>query len=350
MTVVTDLEVLAIRLSFPEPVRFGRDHITGRVAALVRLIDANGLVGLGEATEPPHPDAVATARSWAVGREPADLLASGGAWLLGVLPHRLCGALDGACVDLVARQAGLTAAHIIGDQEGRPAVRVNGLVAAAGPGDEPAGMASDLVHQGFDTIKVKLDGAHDGAPAAWWTDTIGGVRSAVGPGTALRVDLNGVLDPDAAESWLVTLRDLDLEYVEQPIAPDHGPSVLARLRESGVPIAPDEAVTDLGTALDLLEAGCDALVIKPARVGGPVRARSIALAASESGVPATISTLYETGVGLATALHVAATLPGDQAHGLATAHLLAEDPAVGLPQVHEGRIAVVGPGIGVSLG
>jgi L-alanine-DL-glutamate epimerase-like enolase superfamily enzyme len=228
-------------------------------------------------------------------------------------------------------------------------VPVNALIVAAAPSVDIGTDARALVPEGFTTIKLKLDGGSDGSPAPWWADTVASVREAVGRGVALRVDLNGGLSPDAALAWLPAVAHLDLEYVEQPIAPDHGPLELARMRAAGVPIAADESVTDLAAALDLVEAGCDALVVKPARVGGPLRAAAIVQAASESGVGVVVSTLYETGVGVATALHVAATLPGDRAHGLATGQLIADDPVEGAPVVVGGRMRVDGPGLGVTL-
>ena len=53
----------------------------------------------------------------------------------------------------------------------------------------------------------------------------------------------------------------------------------------------------------------DALVVKPARVGGPAAVAEIAELAAERGVPVVVSTLFETGVGIAAALAVAAACP-----------------------------------------
>ncbi|MBX3032276.1 MAG: o-succinylbenzoate synthase, partial [Chloroflexi bacterium] len=141
--------------------------------------------------------------------------------------------------------------------------------------------------------------------------------------------------------------------VEQPLDASLGIAALARLRSRvGVPIAADELVTDLTAAGRILDArAADVLVVKPARVGGPRAVLRIAERAAAAGVGITISTLYETGIGVAGALHVAATLPGDTAHGLATAALLADDPTVGLPEVRDGRLALpAGGGLGVRPG
>jgi L-alanine-DL-glutamate epimerase-like enolase superfamily enzyme len=350
VSAIVELDVRLLRLAFRRPVRFGPDWLSGRDVAIVRLTDEEGRVGLGETFDQPHPDAIATARSWALGRTPMELLVAGGPWVVGVLPFRLRGALECAIVDLEARQSDVSLARSLAGEEVRHDVPVNALLVATGPSADVLGDARTLVAAGFATLKLKLDGGSDGSPGAWWTEAVAGVRAAVGPEVALRVDLNGSLSPDAARAWLPTVADLDLEYVEQPIAPDNAPQELAGLRDAGVPIAADESVTDMAAALDLLDAGCDALVVKPTRVGGPLRATEIIQATVDAGVPAVVSTLYETGVGLAAALHVAATVPGDQAHGLATGQLIANDPVEGAPPVIGGRMQVVGPGLGVTLG
>lgn len=349
MSAIVELDVRVLRLTFREPVRYGLDWVSGRDVAIVRLTDEAGRVGLGEAFDVPHPDALATARSWALGRTPMELLVAGGPWVLGVLPHRLCGALEGAVVDLEARGSGVPLAQSLAGEQVAAEVPVNALLVVTGPDAGATDAARALVADGFGTIKLKVEGASDGTPGAWWAETITAIREVVGPDVRVRLDLNGALTPEAALPWLATLAELDLEYVEQPIAPDQGPAELARMRSAGVPIAADESVTDMGAALDLLEAGCDTLVVKPARVGGPLRAASIIEAATEAGVPVVVSTLIETGVGLATALHVAATVPGDRAHGLATGHLIEDDPVDGSPRVIHGRMRVTGPGLGVQV-
>ena len=67
-------------------------------------------------------------------------------------------------------------------------------------------------------------------------------------------------------------------------------------------------------------------------------------------MPVTVSTLFETGVGLAGALHLAATAPGLQAHGLATAELLESDLLQTPLAIASGRMTVPGgSGLGVDL-
>jgi L-alanine-DL-glutamate epimerase-like enolase superfamily enzyme len=86
--------------------------------------------------------------------------------------------------------------------------------------------------------------------------------------------------------------------------------------------------------------------VKPARVGGLVVGAEIAALAAERGVPVVVSTLFETGVGIAAALALAATLPGAVGdgradppdHGLATAGLLEHDLLADELAVEDGRM------------
>jgi O-succinylbenzoate synthase len=105
----------------------------------------------------------------------------------------------------------------------------------------------------------------------------------------------------------------------------------------------------------VLDAGAaDVLVVKPSRVGGPVPVAEIARLAAERGVPVVISSLFETGVGLAMGLACAADLPDvpgwpavERDHGLATADLLRDDMLVAPLVVKGGRMrAPGGPGSG----
>jgi L-alanine-DL-glutamate epimerase-like enolase superfamily enzyme len=259
--------------------------------------------------------------------------------------------VDAALLDLAARQADTTVARLLGADPGRTDVAVNGLLEATQDPAAGAAAAVGLVSQGYACLKVKLAGAQDGSPPGWWTTALDAIRAAVGDSIALRVDLNGALTVDAALRWVRRVAALDLDYVEQPVAPEVGGRAVAGLRSAGAPIAADESVTGPDAADRLLDDGAyDALVVKPGRVGGPLAAMAIVRAASLRGVPVTISTVYDTSVGLASALHVAAAVPGDGAHGLATASFLANDPGRGLPAIHRGRLEVVGPGLGVTLG
>ena len=260
--------------------------------------------------------------------------------------HAARSAVESAFVDLLAQVNGRPVSAFL-DSQAVSDVMVNGLL-GIDPPDAAAEAAAALVVQGYRCLKLKAGDEPDGALEA----RMRAVREAVGPAVALRLDFNGSLRAEAAGDVLAEVAGFDLEYAEQPIAPSAGAEAMARLRWTGsVPIAADESVRDVGAARVLLETGAvDALVVKPARVGGLRQAAAIIELAAGASVPVTVSTLFETGVGLTAALHLAAIAPGPQAHGLATAELLESDLLRVPLQVVRGRLQVpAGPGLGVEL-
>jgi len=355
VTRLRELRVERVQLRFTEPVRYGAMTTSIREAGIVRLRTEDGIEGLGEIGSP----VVALETLVGVLELAADLrgidVADGPALdeaFARSLPaiaqaHHLRAAVETAALDASGRACGSPVRDLLGG--GGRRVRANALVLASARGGREAiaEVAASLVAAGFRCLKLKREvGGAEIAPA------LRAIREAVGDAVALRLDLNGDLTEHGAIEWLRTLEWAELEYVEQPIPASLGPQALARVRRAvPMPIAADEAVTDPDAAAELLLAGaCDVLVVKPARVGGPRQAHRIVRAATEAGVGVTISTLYETGIGLAAAAQVAATVPGDGAHGLGTGALLEDDLVGGAMTVRDGTLALPdGPGLGVTL-
>ncbi len=335
------------RLPFREPVRYGTSMLSTQEIGVLRIATDDGLVGLGEMAGPELPHALETtvdAIAKALAGAPPDEAP---------LPQgRLRAAVDCALLDIMGQMSGRSMTDVLGG--GGRMVVVNGLPQiGTGSADADAGRARDLADAGFGSIKIKRAADRTGESDG---DAVGAslraIRAAVGPSVGLRLDLNGDLPEEAAIRWLGALPDVDLEYVEQPIAPSAGVSALARIRAAvAMPIAADESLTDLDAARSLIGAGaCDVLVVKLARVGGPRASVEIADVAATAGIPVTISTMYDSGIGLAAALHVAATVGHDRAHGLGTAALLGSDLIGGSLPIVAGAIRVpTSPGLGVTL-
>lgn len=192
-----------------------------------------------------------------------------------------------------------------------PAVRETVPVSAL----VPDGALDGASLAGFSTVKVKLDAPHD-------VERVAELRDLVGPTVAIRVDANGAWDVDTAVDVIERLGRYDVELIEQPVATIDD---LARVRRKvTVPIAVDESLRSLDDARDvaLLEAA-DVVVLKVQPLGGVRAAIAVAGAA---GLPAIVTSMLETSVGLAAGLALAAALPElPYACGLGTAALLAGD-------------------------
>lgn len=213
----------------------------------------------------------------------------------------------------------------------RDRVPVNALVPATGPATA-ARLAADAVAGGARCVKVKVGTPDD-------EQRVAAVRDAVGPRVALRLDANGSWSVDDAVVAITRLAPLDLELVEQPV---DGLDDLARLRRKltvAVPLAADESVRGIDDARRLRQlAAADAVVVKVQPLGGVAAALEVAEAA---GVPVIVSALYETSIGLAAGLALAAALPElPYACGLGGAALLSGD-VVADPLLPEGGELVV---------
>lgn len=238
-----------------------------------------------------------------------------------------CSPLPGyPCDPARARAAAEEAAMVGWPPPRRHSIPVNALV--------PSGAPVDLAAlRGFPCVKVKV------GSSAWRDDVarVRAVRDLIGPRVRLRIDANGAWDEETAVAALDAMAACDLELAEQPVA---SLEELARVRRRvSVPLAADEAVRGLGDAQRLAAlAAADVLVLKVQPLGG-VRA---ALAVAErAGVPALVTSMFETSIGLAAGIALAAALPElPYACGLATLGCIAGDVVAEPPAPLHGAVAV----------
>lgn len=257
-----------------------------------------------------------------------------------------CG-LDTAALDALARGRGVPLARLLVD-DAAGVVPVNATVATPSV-DGAVAAARRAVEAGFGTVKLKV--AVVGSPAAE-EERVAAVRAAIGRGVRLRLDANGAWTPEEAFAALRRLVRYDLELVEQPV-PAADLAGLARVRRAvDVPIAADEAATTLDAVRRIIATGAaDAIVVKPMVAGGLRPARRIIEEAVDAGLRVVVTTTIDAGVGVAAALHLAATLPRPiPACGLATAGLLVTDLLARPPRVEQGTMPLpAAPGLGVGL-
>jgi L-alanine-DL-glutamate epimerase-like enolase superfamily enzyme len=315
-----------------------------REAWILRLRDADGRVGLGEAVLEPADGETASivldhlvreaAGDAGEGRLPTTAELEGH----GAPGRALRAALDTARQDL----AEVPPASLTRSGAG---VGVNATLPVLGPAAS-AEAARQAVGAGFETLKLKAGAERE---TEVLVDRVAAVRAAVGPAVRVRIDVNGAWDLESAVDRLEAIARFGIEYVEQPLAGDDTAAWSELRRRVRVPLAADEAVTSVRAARLLLEADAvDVLVVKPARVGGPVATAEIAALAADRGVPVVVSTLFETGVGIAAGLAAATALPVLSAggsghapdHGLATAGLLEHDLLVEGLVIGDGRMRV----------
>jgi o-succinylbenzoate synthase len=254
-------------------------------------------------------------------------------------------ALDTALLDLEGKRRGVRLAALLAEHP-VSAVAVNAVIGGGAP-DEVAAYAREAVATGYRVLKLKVGVGSIADDLA----RLRAVRAAC-PDAAIRIDANGAWDEAQAREALAALAVCDVELVEQPVRVDDLDG-LARVRRDGaIRVADDELLNGLDDAVRVIEAGAaDLLVLKPMRLGGARASLVIARRAAEAGIACFATTTFDSSVGTALALHLAAALPlAPVAHGLSTVEHLAAD-VVARPIVPVGGVLAVPstPGLGVEV-
>jgi O-succinylbenzoate synthase len=166
---------------------------------------------------------------------------------------------------------------------------------------------------------------------------VSAVRAAMGPQARIRLDANGAWSVEQAVRAIRRLRELDLEYVEQPVATVEE---LAEVRRRvDVPIAADESIrrADDPFLVKALDAA-DIAVLKVQPLGG---VRACLRLAERLDMPVVVSSALESSVGIAAGVALAAALPElPYACGLGTTTMLERDVVEASLQPVNGHLSV----------
>jgi L-alanine-DL-glutamate epimerase-like enolase superfamily enzyme len=338
------VEAIHVRVPFRRPLLDATGEFTHRRAWLLRLVDEQGREGLGEAALNPFATDTTAGSLAALMRELVPALAAGR------LPSwsELAAEGEPGRAAMAAVEGALDALKVAqGPAGGEPvAIPVSATIVFAGPG-AGADAAAQAIELGFGTLKLR---AGFERTTDQLVDRLRAIRGAIGPEPRLRIDIAGAWDLDTAAERMAAIEPFRIEFVEQPLAAWDVPGHAALRERVRVPIALDESIDSEGSArAALAEGAADVIIVKPARVGGSAATMRIVEAASAAGASAVLGTFYETGVGIAAVLRIAASMPAmarssmpalEPAHGLATAGILVHDLLHVPMPIAKGRMAV----------
>ena len=246
--------------------------------------------------------------------------------------HAAKAAIDGALHDLCGKLLGIPVWRLLGlPRTGPPTSWTVWL----GDPDDMARRA-ERVEGRFKRLKLKL-GARDGQDV----ERVRAVRGVTD--VPLQVDVNEYWSLDEALDALPQLRELGVEYCEQPLPAGDpaGPELKAR---SPLPIYVDE---DCHTSADV--AACaergHGINIKLAKSGGIREAVRMAHAARALGLGVMLGCMLESGLGIAAGCQVASLCDHVDLDGNL---LLTHDPWPGVQLVDGVQTPSAAPGLGVS--
>ena len=224
MTTARALVADRVRIPFRRPFATASGMWVERDAWIIRLYDADGRVGLGEAVLASEPGEVADTILTALIREAVESATTTGLPSMAELEgHGAPGrALNAAIESAIADLDRPVSPELAPDGDG---VGVNATLPSLGPA-ALAEAAQQSVESGFETLKVKAGAERE---TEVLVERIRAMRTAVGPEVRLRIDVNGAWDLATAEERLEAIARFDIEFVEQPLAA-HDLDGLAELR------------------------------------------------------------------------------------------------------------------------
>lgn len=212
-------------------------------------------------------------------------------------------AVDMAIHDLTARSLGIPEYVLLGGKC-NASIGVNRHIGITGT-EQAVSEARRFVSDGYVTLKMKagLNPEND-------VERIHAVREAVGNDITIRVDFNQGYDFSTARRVIGALRDDKIQYFEQPLS-RHDFRGLKALREiTGAHLGADEGLCEIHDAISLAENGCvDVFVIKLVKMGGLKQAREIAAIAGAFDIQCVVTSVFDTQIGAAHCLQLAAALP-----------------------------------------
>ena len=309
----------------------------------VTVTDDDGATGWGEAAPSRHygetaDTVVAALPTYAAVLEGAD------AWSLEALENAMAKALR---FNASARSAVSAALHDLAAKRlGVPLYKMWGLDPAASPPtsftigiapDEETLRARVREAAPYPILKIKLGSS--------WDERIIRVVREMEPTKVLRVDANAAWTPKHALEMIPLLKDLGVEFVEQPL-PAHEIAGLKFVRErSALPIVADESCL-VSTDIPALVGAVDGINIKLAKCGGLREALRMIAAARAHSMLVMCGCMVESSLGITAAAHLAPLLDCADLDGAA---LVANDPYIGAT-IEGGVIRLpTGAGLGVAL-
>jgi glucarate dehydratase len=351
---IARLEAWPVNVPLEAPYEMAPGVVAGIHRTVVRVMTTDGVVGLGEATDPE--DAAALQGELGqrlLGEDSAELLSRLGRVERPPVEHRsdskvlirnpLAG-VEIALWDIEARKAGVPVHRLLGDTC-RTEVPFTEYFAYRHGREQSA---SEVAAYCARMVEAHDSSAFEGKVAVRPVDEdirlVREIRAAIGPDRLLRLDANMGWRIDSARQALALLEPFDVANVEEPVGSF---AEMAELRRStAIPVSahtPDVALAgELGVP--------DALVIGLGFCGGITGTRRFIADCREAGVA---FWFYSGDLGIATAayLHIAAVTPYLDRPSQSLLRWTTDDVIVGGPFSPERGVVQVptGPGLGIEL-
>lgn len=244
---IESINISRLIVPFHQPLKVAIGERCGAENVIVHITTEEGVSGWGEASSAPYitGDSVGTnhqtAQALAKLIKGKDALAIE-ARMAEINAYTVSGpsiraAFDFALHDIAAQAADMPLYRFLGGEKRE--LRTDLTIGWQSTVEETVAQAKAILAAGFDAIKMKV-----GRPGLEDVAHVQAVRDLVGPDIAIKIDSNQGWDLPTAIANIEAMKDLDLQYSEQPLA-HWDIDNLARLKEKvSLPICADESVFD----------------------------------------------------------------------------------------------------------
>jgi o-succinylbenzoate synthase len=328
--VIVSAEAFRYGLSLTAPLVIGHCELRCRDGIIIRLADEDFHYGYGEVSPLPglhNEDLHSALMQWRdlspelVGQGLSQSLRAldngfecrwGNRQLLPSLRY----GLEMAVLNLLACQQSISLAGLLAPSYPQ-SLAISGLVM---DNKDVESQLLEMRSRDFATVKLKVGRRS-------LRDDITIVRTArrlLGEEVTLRLDGNRRWDFETAVRFARAVTDCTIEYIEEPLS---NPIRLAEFCAfTGMAAALDESLVGQDPEQMVLPQGVESLILKPAILGGLERTKGWISRTRDLKIKPIISSTFESGVGLATLVQVAAALTGGEyAAGLDTYRWLGDD-------------------------
>lgn len=308
---ITEIEIFAIELPLIEPFIISYDTYPSMPSIIVKMTTDEGIVGYGESVPDEHVTGETWESTYAVLKNQLAPLVIGQDPMAFEKIHALMdkavyqvpaakAAIDIACFDIAGKKLDVPVYQLIGGRyhEKFPITHVLSI----GTPEKMANEAEERVRQGYRSFKMKV-----GTEVMKDVERIQAVRERIGFDIAIRVDVNQGWENSATTlRGLRALRDVDLDWLEQPVVADDIDAMVEIKSKTDIPLMIDEGLHGVKEMREIIaKRAADKVNIKLMKCGGIYPAMKLATMAEMAGIECQIGSMVESSVGSAAGFHVA---------------------------------------------
>ncbi|MCA1441915.1 hypothetical protein I6F07_17165 [Ensifer sp. IC4062] len=358
MAPIVSAEVFEIEAKLSTPYRLTEGVLVATQAVLVKLKDADGVVGWGEANPAETVDGETPAGVMRVLKETLLPVVLGArqpnpgtidAQVDTLIASHLCakGAVTMALLDILGKRLKVSGATLLGGPIRRSLPVLWPLSNGTAEDDIP--IIEERAAQGFASFMLKMGTS----PIASEIKRVAALEARYGERIKLIADANQGWSLDQAREFLAGIASSRIAFVEEPLATDVIKGMADLSKQSRFPLSADESIIELADAAELAAAGASKIFsIKSSKNGGPLRAQRIAATAEAFGINCYMNSMIEFGITQAASLQHAVTVRNlvDVGHAYMSTMRLAEDPTDFASFVRNGFVHLPDrPGLGIEM-